>query len=79
MVTGRFLGAGISYLFPRYAVVCVLPGVILLRALGLKGYQLAAKPVLRHALLDSRWLLVAAAALWGAWLGNAFPPTKLRE
>ena len=54
-----------------YDVVRVLLGIVLLTAAGLKGYQLAAEPVVGERLLDSRWFLIGVVEFelfFGLWL-----------
>ncbi len=52
-------------------VVRFTVGVILLTAAGLKGYQVAAEPVVGAGILESRWFLAAVVEfelLFGLWL-----------
>lgn len=53
-----FVGSVVSRL-TGYDAVRVAVGVFLLIAAGLKGHQLATRPVAATELLDSRWLLIA--------------------
>ena len=65
-----------------YGVVRIVLAMVLLAAAALKGYQLAAGPVLGRGILESRWFLIVVVELellFGLWLLAGLHPTWTRR